>query len=225
MSDKFYKHPTYGHVYGVQIKTPAMRVCWPHLIKPKEAPEPKEGQTKGEPRFEITQILTKDAPDVIEFCKTLKAMTDEMLKLFNKGRSALLGECLQFGKYGDGDTADHEVYPYYKNSHILIARNAKAVKIVDRNPKNGFDPKGIVGGVICHLVVTPLITAHGISYKLEVVQFVKDDGIRFGGGLRDATELLDACGDEESESAEVAAPPEEMRVEKETGMKAVLNLL
>lgn len=222
---KFYKHPRFGIVYGNQVKTPAMRVCWPHLVKPKEAPEPKEGETRGDPRFELSQILTKDDKDVIAFCDVLKKMTDEMLKLFNKGRSALLGECLLFGKYGDGDTADPEVYPYYKNSHILIARNTKVVNVVGRD-KKPIDPKGIVGGVICHLAVTPLITPHGISYKLDAVQLVQDDGTRFGGGIRDATEIFDACGDAPSEEPKDDGLPKEIFGEpKETGMKAVLNLL
>ena len=120
---RFYKHPEYQHVYGESMVTPVGRIAWTYLTKPKDAPPPKEGQTQGAPRYEATLIINKAA--AVDFINKVKAMTDEMLVEFNRGRSANLGECKLFGKYGDGDTADLEKYPFYKDSLILVARNAK----------------------------------------------------------------------------------------------------
>ena len=186
--NRYYKHPTYGHVYGESLPTPLGRFCWVYLTKPKDAPPPLEGQQQGPPRYEITVLLDKGSS--ADFITSLKAMTDEMLALFNKGRSANLGECKLFGKNGDGDEADLEKYPYYKNCWVLTGRNAKAPKVVgpDRKP---IDPKEVIGGHLGKVVITPLITAHGISYKLEAVQFVKDDGVRIGGSVRDTVELFE----------------------------------
>lgn len=223
---KYYKHPQYGHVYGQAVKTPLMRLVWPSLLKPKDAPPPKEGQTQGAPRYEISGLLAKDGADTKVFIDVLKKMTDEMLELFNKGRSATIGACKTFGKYGDGDEADAEKYPYYKNQWVLTARNAVPVKVVDNTmPKPVvIDAKVIVGGVLGHLAVTPMITAHGISYKLEAVQLVEDDGTRFGGGQKDAVELFGACSNEETVVETVATnlPPPEIA---KKGKAAAINLL
>lgn len=198
---KYYKHPTYGHVYGKSVPTPIGRIGWPHLVKPKDAPPPQEGQPQGAPRYESTLFLPKENPAVVDFVKMLKEMTDEMLELFNHKRAAALGACLLFGKGGDGDEGDHEKYPFFKGNHILVAKNVKPVKVVDRERKI-IETALITGGLQTRFVINPIVTAHGISYKLEAVQFWKDDQTRFAGSVRDATELFDACGDDDVESEE-----------------------
>lgn len=196
---KFYKHPQYGHVYGDSTPTPVGRICWPYLIKPKDAPPPQEGQPQGAPRYEATLLLEKDNPAVMAFVEGIKTMTDVMLVDFNHKRAAALGTCLLFGKSGDGDEADLEKYPFYKGCHVLVARNVKPIKVVDKNRKV-IEPAIIMGGIKGRFVINPIITAHGISYKLEAVQFWQDDGVRFGGSARDAVELFDACEEDDVES-------------------------
>lgn len=201
---KYYKHPQYGHVYGESIPTPVGRFVWSNLVTPKDAPPPqKEGEKQGPPRYEITLLLEKTNAQVIQFMSQVKAMTDEMLLIFNKNRAADLGQCKIFGKAGDGDEFDHEKYPYYKGCYVLVARNQKPTKAVnaDKPKPKVIEASGILGGMTGKLVVTPMITAHGISYKLEVTQLIKDDGTRYGGAARDAVELLEACEDESEDEA------------------------
>lgn len=228
---KYYKHPQFGHVYGQSLPTPVGALCWLYLAKPKDAPPPQEGQPQGAPRYEATLLLQKNIPPVTKFVAELKTMTDEMLELFNHKRSAALGTCLLFGKYGDGDEADHEKYPYYKGMHVLIARNVKPVKVVDKNRKLIESEADIAGGMEGKFVICPIITAHGVSYKLEAVQLVKDGGVRFGGAARDAVELFDACGDDDVESdtnsnvAENGSEPEPPQKAAKKGKAAALDLL
>jgi len=193
---KYYKHPMYGNVYGLTIATPIGRVAWPSLITAKEPPAPQPGQTPGQPRFELTLLLDKADPAVNEFLAKIKIMTDEMLALFNEKRPAPLGSARLVH---DGDTFDMEKYPYYKSMFILVARNSKETKCYDRAKKEiGRDL--IKGGMKVLLAVTPLVTAHGVSYKLEVTQLVEDDGTRFGGGVRDHTSLLLALDEPEAQT-------------------------
>ena len=37
--NRYYKHPTYGHVYGESLPTPLGRFCWVYLTKPKDIAE------------------------------------------------------------------------------------------------------------------------------------------------------------------------------------------
>lgn len=227
----YYKHPTYGMVYGKSIVSPLGRLCWPFLVTPKNPPPATDGNPPGAPRYEVTIALPKADLKVKKFVKEVKEMTDEMLVLFNKGRSAKLSELSLFGKYGDGDEADHEKYPFYEGTWNLVGRNTQVAKVVDASKKI-IEAKTIEGGMIGRLIVTPLITSHGISYKLEAVQFVKDDGVRFAGSARDSLDLFDACADDDCietkepldvvEEEEEAAPTPK---KQKRGKEAALDLL
>jgi len=229
---KYYKHPTYGHVYGLSIPTPIGRGGWPNLVKPKAAPPPKEGEKQGAPRYEQTLFLQKDNPSVIKFCETIKNMTDEMIELFNHKRAATIGGCRLFGKNGDGDEMDLEKYPFAKGCHVLVARNANPVKVVNKERKI-IEPGLIEGGVKVRFVINPIVTAHGISYKLEAVQLWEDDGVRFAGAARDAVELFDACSDDDVESetedteinGDAPTTPPEVQKSGKKGKAAALDLL
>lgn len=204
MNEKHWKHPQFGTVFGGTFATPEGRFSWPNLVTPKDAPAPQEGQAPGAPRYEITLLIPKADKKAEEFIKAVTADTDEAIKLFNKGRSATIGNCLLFGKYGDGDTYDHEKYPYYKGCWVLTARNANRIEDKDvmdagRQP---LDRSLIKGGMKGRLVVQTIISGHGISYKMQCVQLKGDDGIRFGGATRDHGDLLGDLEDETVEGVE-----------------------
>lgn len=218
MNNKYYKHPQFGMVFGEDIKTPIGRVSWPSLVTPKAPPPPKPGEEPGKPRYEITLILGKDNDDVKSFMTAVEAMANEMLPLFNEGKKAQLSGLLTAA---DGDKFDTEKYNYYKNSWIIAARNANPPKIVNAGLV-GMEPNQIYGGQECILVVQPLITAHGLSYKLKVVQLVKDDGTRYGGSARDGTDLLSAI---QLDGAIEVEPPAVSKPKGGKGKDAMVNLL
>ena len=204
----YYKHPEYGFVYGESVPTPRGRLCWPYLVKPRPGMKQKDG-TEGQARFEITIALAKNDPKVKTFLEYIAAETKAMVARFNEGRSAELAVS-RFVK--DGDAMDAEDYPYYQGCWVLCARNSKPVQIID-DAKGEIEASTIKGGMIGKLMVTPLITAHGLSYKLELVQFLKDDGVRFAGGSggRDMAALMSKLDDGE-ESAEPTLQAEAEKV-------------
>ena len=184
---KYYKHPKFGHVYGQRTATPFGRAAWPSLVTPKDPPPPEPGQAPGQARYELTLLLDKTSDEVKQFVTLMKTMTQEMLELFNKGRAAKLSADEPFK---DGDAFDLEKYPYYKNNWVLVARNVKKPKVLD-GKKREIGSDMVEGGNICLTVVTPLVTAHGISYKLDIVQYVRDDGVKFAGAVAPAESYLD----------------------------------
>lgn len=228
MATQFYRHATYGTTYGEPMLSPSARVAWPCLVTPREAPPAAPGQTQGGPRYEITFILPKKDKGVIAWKKAVEKMCAEMLPVFNAGRKGKLSvdEVLK-----DGDTFDAEKYPYYADSYLLVARNAKLPPIVDGR-KELLPAEKVVGGMICRATVTPLLTGHGLSYKLEALQLVKDDEVRFAGASR-AGALLDmipAVEDEDGEpteeaEAEEAAEEETPAAPVKTGKAKALALL
>lgn len=195
---KHWKHPQFGMVFcNETVKTPVGRFSWPSLVTPKPGMPQADGSV-GQPRYEITVCIPKDGKGVTEFLADLNFYRDEMVPIFNQKRAAKLGEIDVMGKYGDGDTADHEKYPYYKGCWIISARNSKQeFNVMDANGDD-LDPAAIVGGMQGRLLIRPLVTGHGMSFKLEIVKLLKDDGVRFGGGVRDVNKLK-ALLDEEEE--------------------------
>ncbi len=111
----------------------------------------------------------------------------------------------------DGDTFDLEKYPYYAGKYIIQARNTNAIGVKDVN-KNDIDPSVVKGGVKGLLIVTPHIGPTGLSFRGERLQFIEDDGERFGGSLRNVDALLDNLEEETEEEKEVE-PIEEVETE------------
>jgi hypothetical protein len=187
----------------------------------------------------MTLLLDKADLKVVKFLEDVKAMTDEMLVQYNEGKKAQIASV---STIVDGDLFDMDKYPFYKGMWVLTARNTQKPQVVDYNESRKplvIDSSSIIGGMRARMVVTPLITAHGVSYKLSVAQFVSDDNIRFGGGSRDMVSFLDAISDvpgdvpatEASEpvaipvtsAGVVAVVPEPTVAQK--GKKAALDLL
>lgn len=194
---KYYKHPKYGHVYGEDMVTPGARLIWPHLVKPKDPPPPTEGQQQGAPRYELSFMIPKtEATEA--WLNALKKMVSEMLVIFNDDKKAKLS-IEKFLQDGDSDF-DLERYPQLAQHYVLQGRNTQAIKLVDAKLKP-VGPEVVQGGMIGKGSLTPLITAHGLSFKLQAVQVLRDDGQRFLGGTRDATALFDECEGDTFESA------------------------
>lgn len=184
---KYYKHPQYGSVFSNDAyMTPPCRLCFPALVKPKDPPAPRPGDAPGQPRYEATLLFPKESKAHTEFLRAMELVTQDMLKVFNMGRSAKIGE-LAVVKDGDapywqaGENADK--YPYYKGQFLLAARNTVKPSIVGPDTKP-IDPAKLIGGTEVVAIIIPIIVATGVTYKLKVIQLIKDDGVRFAGGAR-----------------------------------------
>lgn len=207
MSDKYFVSKKFNVVFSnEELETPVGRAAWPSLVTAKA---PQEGQD-GEPKFELTMLIPKDGPKTEAFLAKLQAQIDEMIPLYNKASPAKLAS-LPLLK--DGDAADPEKYPQHKGNWVLVARNAKEVRVVDgsADPKD-LDKSTITGGMKVKALVAAKVHSKGVGFTLKIVQLVKDDGVRFGGGVRDLTKMLSACEDDEADTgslAEVHADPTE----------------
>lgn len=203
--NKHWKHPQYGHVYANDnVPTPIGRLSWPSLVTPKAPPPPKEGQAAGSPRYEVTILLAKEDAETDSFVASLDVLKKEMLDIFNDGRGAKIGDCKTVT---DGDTFDHEKYPYYKGEWVLVARISKNefLCVDSQDPPQPYPKDKILGGMLGKLLVTPIVTAHGMSFKLDVVQFIKDDGVRYGANSRTPESLLNKLGSAPKEIEEEGA--------------------
>lgn len=223
---KYHRHPKFGFVYGLEVKVDSFRVSFPSLVDPRDPPPPQEGQPPGQPRFELTFLLPKRDPKTEAFLSVVKDMTNEMLPIYNEKAKAKLAPDLTLVTDGDSDVFSKDKYPYYANHWLLVARNTQRMKIVNRK-KEVIDPAEIKGGMIATAIVTPLVTSHGVSYKLGIVQLVEDDGTRFGGGQRDMSDFLDNLDGEEP-ATDTEAPSEVVPVTasdtkspKKSGMDAL----
>lgn len=204
---KYYRHPKFGRVYGNTLKTPIGRLCWPALSAPKE--DTFNGQTTS--RYGCTILLPKEDGKSADFIEKLNNMLDEeggMLEIFNEHADVNIS--LSSDVLKDGDTFDMEKYPYYKGNYVLLARNEKPVPVYGASGKDDIlEPSVIVGGVLGRCIVTPHLGPSGVSFKLDAVQFWKDDGTKFGGAGRNLDAFLDAIEgveDEYEESQEDMTP-------------------
>lgn len=223
MTTKKYGSDAYSNVYAESIPTPKGRFAWPSLVTPRP---PKAGKPGG-PRYEISLVLEKDDPKVKSFVKMLQAESKGMIEFFNKDfkpkRAFDADEVYMF----DGDAQDPESYPYYQNCWVLLARHPKQPLVVD-DAKGQIDPSFIKGGMIGKLMVTPMLTSGGLRFRVDVVQFIKDDDIRFAGGTKSVSDLLSKLEDESGESAAEEASDDEdteeaPEAEPEEEQKAIGN--
>lgn len=191
---KFWKHPQYKHVYGPDINLPICACVYPALVNPKAPPPKEDGSDPGKPKYELSHLLSKGDPNTQLFIQHITPIIVDMIKYYNETAGAPLAtDPVRIFKI-DGDQSDLEKYPFYKDCWVLPARNVNPVDVTDTGVppyRNILDREVVVGGCRVISVVQPLITSHGVSFKLKLVQYVDDNnGLRFGGGTRDISEAL-----------------------------------
>lgn len=204
MVDKFGRSKRYNRIYGDGIRTPSGRFSWPSLVSPKAPPPPKPGEAEGKPRYEVTLLIDKKNPDLAEFLKTMKTMSSEMVEQYNRyaGKLNLAKLHPDISVCKDGDEADVEKYPYYKGMLLLECRNPE-MPVLFNAAKEAMEASEVLAGMEGRCVVVPHLGPTGLSYRLEVLQLLNDDGTRFGGGKRDYDNLVDAVSGGTSYSSDV----------------------
>lgn len=203
---KYYQHPRYKRVYGDDMVSPIGRIVRMALVEPRE---PNEQWEDGKPRYEATLLLPKGSEVVENFLSDIEVMVDEMVAQYNQAAGKGTAKIAIDDVCEDGDVAewiDDEKTPYYRGHYILVLRNMKQPKFLDRN-KAVIDGAEIQGGMKVRTVITPHVGPTGVAYKLERVQLVADDGERFGGSTRNHDALLSACDEEGNEIEPKEADP------------------
>lgn len=167
--------------------TPLGRISFPKLVEAQE----REWQGKKlMPKFEVAILLDKEDADVVKFQHKILLKSKAMVALYNEKNSAdkpKLGDLDAVFK--DGDKANLEKYPSQEGQYIIVARNKERPDILGPDGKN-LDPAEVEAGMIVKMFITPSFGSTGISYQIEALQVVEDDGVRFGGSRPDYKSLL-----------------------------------
>lgn len=177
------------------VKSPVGRLSFPSLV------EPKGGEIDGkeiEPKYQGNLLIDKNSPELDWFVKQMNHHKNQMLALYNKNSSTKIGDC---DLWKDGDRVDLEKYPQNKNTWTIIAKHKDPVKCYNEK-RERIDPKDLAGGMLVRFALRPHLGPTGLSYYLEGVQRIKDDGVRFGGANRDYSDVFDVL----EEGAEVFVP-------------------
>lgn len=204
---KFYIN-SYGNVFGDVVATPIGRATFVHLTSPN---------TKYKPEKYGLHILFKKDDDLVkEGLRQIQAICKRMAE-------QKFGDKIPSFSYPPFRDGDEQKYQGFSGCYYIKCSSSKKPEIVDTK-KKGLDAALVAPGVLVRAVVTPILFDSGFSYQLTLVQFVKDDGVRYYGGP-DPKSLLSAL-DEPSGNGE---PSVEQSLDKaiasSSGKKAALGVL
>lgn len=211
MDNTKYFENSYQNIFGSMMATPVGRATFVHLVTPNEKYKPsKYGLHVLFPKND--EATKKGLNAIISMCKT---MAEQKF-----GKDKIPG--FTYGPLRDGD---EETYQGFAGCWFIKCSSKRQPEIVDTK-KTNLDPNLIVPGVLVRPVVTPILFDSGFSYQVHVVQFIKDDGVRYYGGP-DPKSLLSALDEPEvSEDVTVAVSADKvLGAEKVSGKKAAVNLL
>lgn len=172
MPKKEYFTDQYGGVYGAMVVMPIGRLAMPHLAKPS---------TKFTPRYQATCLFDRKDPEAVRGleigCAELQEIADQTW-----GQGAGADEMVATA-VKNGDEKDYQGYAgcnYISASSDLQHR--PTVVGPDHKP---MDPAQLQAGMKVRFVVTPHTYSQnggGISWQLNTVMMIEDDGVRFHGG-------------------------------------------
>ena len=213
---QFYKHKKFGHVYGKPVKTGVGRLSWGHLVNPREY-DGEDADENSKPRYEFDLIMDPSDKGTKGFIKAVEAQLAPadnemgMLALFNKGRSVKIGDV---ETVRDEEKVNLEKNPQYEDSVFIQGRRYDPIPVVDESGKP-LDASKLENGMLIRAVLEPMLTAHGISYKCALIQFVEDDGERYAGGQPSINSYLGLLGIEAEDVEEEEEDDEEFSDDEE----------
>jgi len=205
----------FGNCFGPMIGTPIARLQFVNLVNPNAKFQPS--------KYGCTLLFDKSDPSVKVGLNKMIVVFNEM-KLFAESKG-IDTSGFTVGPVQDGDQPKTVAYAGYKGHWFISPKNALRPEYID-SKQNPIDPALLAPGVLVRGVVSPILYKEGCSYKLSVVQLIKDDGTRLGSG-QDPKSLLTAMGEDEvteETTEEVEAPPAKS-APKKVGKAAALDLL
>lgn len=167
--------------------TAPVRIAFVHVDQPKKFNDAADATAK----YQLTSLIN---PENAEHAKTLSNLKAEIVKLAKRAYGEPLPAeirdgskvCLQNNTMTDG--SQRKEYDGYKGMYYLPSGNDAKPIVVNRNAQEVLpgDPQYPQGGNLA--IVKIRLWAQNNKYgkrinaNLLLVQFVKDDGVRFGGG-------------------------------------------
>ncbi len=177
-----------------RVMTPAFRVSFPNVFKPKAAYE------NSEPTYNLQMLFPKD-PESHEYPDNVKQFAGDLKKLKALAKKA---KTEKFGdkKMGAGFRSpfrdgDEKVYDGYKGMTFVNAKSKQKPGIVDRSNEEIIDPNEFYAG--CWARATLVAFAYdtagnkGVAFGLQNIQFL-GDGEAFSGkkNAKDDFEMIDS---------------------------------
>lgn len=177
-----------------------LRASYPHCGKAWKSDDDADDKPAA---YSLVGLAPKDTHKPL--MRLLKRLKDEMLK--EKKVKALPAEKFYLR---DGDQSGKETN---EGMYTISTRESKRPKVRNAKGQRITDPDAIeeliYGGAIVNILIRPWWQDHKsygkrVNAGLSAVQFVLDDGVRFGqGGLSD-DDVDDTFGDEEEDGDEVS---------------------
>lgn len=209
-SHGFSESKQYGMVYSNKyMPTPIGRVQFPYLIKPNEY--------QGKKSWSITLCFPKSGANLTALMAIEQVV--KQMKLVKYGDPNFVMD-VDFVR--DGDLEKYEGYAgnWYIRANAKYENFLQGVPVVGPDAKKNMDPAQIISGVECIILVKPKLSgvyphvqgkpkaAQCVSYDLECVQYVRDDGTRYKAGPDVRSFLTALTGVEEL--VEEDSPPESL---------------
>lgn len=176
-----------------RVTTPAFRVSFPNVFKPKAA---FEGQ---DPTYNIQMLFPKD-PETYDYPEKVKKFAGDLKKLkslANKVKKDKWGDKKINGLRSPFRDGDEKEYDGYKGMDFVNAKSKQKPGIVDRANEEIIDPQEFYAG--CWARATLVAFAYdtagnkGVSFGLQNLQFLGDDDAFSGKkNAKDDFEMIDA---------------------------------
>lgn len=191
--DKYYANQ-FGNVFGQMVGTPVGRLVFCNLKTPNAKYQP--------PKYGTTILFDKKDPATKA---ALNIMLKQCVEMQTYAEEKEVDCSFDIDPLQDGDDTKVSKYQGFAGSLYIAAKNKDQPEFVDSKNKP-VSADLLVPGVKVRAVVTPMIYSDGFTWKLHVVQFVEDDGVRFYGGPDPKSVLtaLDEVAVEDEPSVEAA---------------------
>lgn len=192
---QYYTSKKWGDVYGNAIRTPVGRIVFVSLDRPNEF-------NQGKPKYGATLLFPKsDQKAWGVLYNNFYAHVQELVAQRFPGHT-LENAPMVKSWITDGDEPAAQSGKIYAShvGHWVLKADADVAKkpgVIDNQGKP-LDPTVLLPGMLCRFVVVPQVYqgfGGGVSYKLQQVMLVQDDGTRLYGGP-DPTSIMLAGDDE-----------------------------
>jgi hypothetical protein len=217
----------FGNVFGNSMLTPIGRADWVYLDKPNSHFKPE--------KYSLTILFDKKEKGVKDdLNKMISACAELVEQAYGDKKTGFkYGPIRNGDEEGEKGKAPHPGYYYIKANNAM----KPTVKATKGGRNVDIDPAVVTAGVQVIAEVQPMLFDDGFAWRLNAVQFVKNDGIKFSHGPsagdmfavlsedEDDTDKEDTTIEEAADEALVEAPKGKKNVKASNGKNAALDML
>lgn len=187
---KFFRN-RFGNVFGLAMLTPIGRADWVYLSTPNSHFKPE--------KYSLTILFDKtDKAVKAELNKMITACAELATQEYGDKKTGF-----KFAPIRNGDEENEKGKAPHPGYYYIKANNAMrpTVKATKGGRNVDVDPAIVTAGVKVIAEVQPMLFDDGFAWRLNAVQFVKNDGVKFTHGPS-AGDMFDILSEDEDESDE-----------------------